>query len=123
MSFQQLAENFDQQIADQEAQVESLKSALKKLELKLSEARGKADMLIVQHRRAVHRTADVQQIPDVENGTFERMRSKVAREEALGRAKVELLGDDVDLRLHALEREQKIDSLLKEINAKKGLTA
>ncbi len=41
MSFQQLTESFDQQIADQQTQVESLKSALKKLELKLSEAKGK----------------------------------------------------------------------------------
>src|SRR5450631_4123393 len=37
MSFQQLTENFDQQIADQGVQVEALKSALKRLELKLSE--------------------------------------------------------------------------------------
>ena len=47
------------------------------------------------------------------------MRSKVAREEALGRAKGEVLGDGVDGRLDALEREQKIDSLLEEIKAKR----
>ena len=52
LSFQQMTENFDQQIADQEVQVESLKSALKRLEVKLAEARGKADMLIAQHRRS-----------------------------------------------------------------------
>ena len=65
MSFQQLAESFDQQISDQEAQVEALKSALKKLEVKLSEARGKVDLLIAQHRRsrAVNRAADAQQTP------------------------------------------------------------
>ena len=34
MTFQQLTESFDQQIADQEVQVEALKAALKKLELK-----------------------------------------------------------------------------------------
>jgi phage shock protein A len=51
------------------------------------------------------------------------MRSKVAREEALGRAKGEILGDDVDGRLDALEREQKIDSLLEEIKAKRRLSA
>src|SRR5215467_3618715 len=39
LSFQQLSESFDQQIADQEAQVESLKSALKRLDTKLVEAR------------------------------------------------------------------------------------
>ncbi len=125
MSFQQLTESFDQQIADQGAQVEALKSALKKLELKLSEARGKADLLIAQHRRsrAVSRAADAQVTPTGENRTFERMRSKVAREEAIGRAKGEILDDDIDGRLDALEREQKIDSLLEEIKAKKRLSA
>ena len=125
VSFQLLAENFDQQIANHHTQVESLKSALKRLELKLSEARGKADLLIVQHRRsrAAHRAADAQHSARGENGTFERMRSKVAREEALGLAKDELLGEDIDGRLHALEREQKINALLEEIKARKGLTA
>ena len=125
MSFQQLTESFDQQIADQVVQVEVLKSALKKLELKLSEARGKADLLIAQHRRsrAVSRAADAQITPTGENRTFERMRSKVAREEALGQAKGEVLGDDIDGRLDALEREQKIDSLLEEIKAKRRLSA
>jgi phage shock protein A len=125
MSFQQLADSFDQQIADQEVQVEALKSALKKLELKLSEARGKVDLLIAQHRRsrAVSRAADAQQTPLGENHTFDRMRTKVAREEALGRAKNDVLGDDIEGRLHALDREQKIDALLEEIKAKKRLSA
>ena len=35
----------------------------------------------------------------------------------------ELLGDDVDVRLHALEREQKINTLLDEIKARKRLSA
>jgi phage shock protein A len=125
MSFQQLTDSFDQQIADQQIQVESLKSALKRLELKLSEAKGKADLLIAQHRRsrAVSRAADAQLTPGGEHRTFERMRTKVAREEALGRAKGEIMGDDVDGRLDALEREQKIDTLLEEIKAKKRLSA
>jgi phage shock protein A len=125
MSFQQLADSFDQQMADQETQVESLKAALKRLELKLSEAKGKADLLIAQHRRsrAVSRAADAELTPDGENRTFDRMRAKVAREEALGRAKGEILGDDIDGRLHALDREQKIDALLEEIKVKKRLSA
>ena len=80
----QLAESFDQQITDQQAQVEALKAALKKLEMKLSEAKAKADLLIAQHRRsrAVNKAADAQLTPDGENRTFDRMRTKVAREEA-----------------------------------------
>jgi phage shock protein A len=124
MSFKQLIESFEQQIARHETQVESLKSALRRLDLKLSEARGKADLLIVQHRRsrALHLAADTQQTSSGENRTFERMRSKVAREEALSRAKGELLKDDVDARLEALELEQKINSMLEEIKARKGLS-
>lgn len=123
MSFQQLADSFDQQIVDQETQVESLKAALKRLELKLSEAKGKADLLIAQHRRsrAVSRAADAELTPDGENRIFDRMRTKVAREEALGRAKGEILGDDIDGRLHALDREQKIDALLEEIKSKRKM--
>jgi len=125
VSFEQLTESFGQQIADQEVQVESLKSALKKLELKLSEARGKADLLIAQHRRsrAVNRASDAKITPTGENRTFERMRSKVVHEEALGRAKSDVLGDDIDGRLHALEQEDKINALLDEIKAKKRLSA
>ncbi len=123
MSFQQLAENFDHQIANQEAQVESLKSALKKLEMKLSEARARADLLIVQLRRsrAVHRAADTQNESDGGEHTFDRMRSKVNREEAMGEAKSELMADDLDARLHSLEREQKVDALLQELKARKGI--
>jgi phage shock protein A len=123
MSFQQLTDSFDQQIGDQETQVEALKAALKKLELKLSEARGKADLLIAQHRRtrAVSRAADAQLTPTGEHHTLDRMQTKVAHAEAIGRAKGEILGDDIDGRLNALEREQKIDALLEEIKAKRKM--
>jgi len=124
VSFQILAENYDDQINQHHIQVESMKAALKRLELKLSEARTKADLLIVQHRRsrATHRAASTQHATGTDN-TFERMRHKVAREEALGIAKGELLSDDLDLRLHSLERDQKINTLLHELKARKGLTA
>jgi phage shock protein A len=71
----------------------------------------------------VNRAADAQQSSGYESLTFDRMRSKVAREEALGKAKGELLGDDLDGRFHTLEREQKIDALLEEIKAKRRLSA
>ncbi|HUA35709.1 MAG TPA: PspA/IM30 family protein [Candidatus Binataceae bacterium] len=125
MSFEQLAANFDEQIADQEAQVDALKAALKKLDLKLAEARAKVDLLIVEHRRSrtARRTANSQQLPNGDNRTFERMRSKIAREGALAAADRELTNDSLDARLDALERNQKINTLLNELKAKKGLTA
>jgi phage shock protein A len=125
LSLQQMTENFEQQIGDQDVQVESLKGALKRLELKLAEARSKADMLIAQHRRsrAAHKAADAEQSPTGENRTFDRMKSTVAREEAIGTAKAELLGEDVEARLHKLERDEKIDTLLQELKQRKQLSA
>ncbi|MFZ0705227.1 MAG: PspA/IM30 family protein, partial [Candidatus Korobacteraceae bacterium] len=125
LSFQQMTENFEQQTADQEVQVESLKGALKRLELKLAEARSKADMLIAQHRRsrAAHKAANAELTPTGENRTFDRMKSTVSREEAIGKAKTELLGEDVEARLHKLERDEKIDTLLQELKQRKQLSA
>lgn len=125
LSFQQMTDSFDQQLADQEVQVESLKSALKRLEVKLVEARSKADMLIAQHRRsrAAHKAANAELTPTGENRTFDRMKSTVSREEAIGKAKTELLGEDVEARLHKLERDEKIDTLLAELKQRKQLSA
>ena len=51
------------------------------------------------------------------------MKSTVAREEAIGKAKAELLGEDVEARLHKLERDEKIDTLLQELKQRKQLSA
>jgi len=125
MSFQQMADSFAQQIQDQEAQVESLKAALKKLEIKLSEARAKVDLLIAEHRRsrAASRAVEAQLTPTGENRTFDRMRAKVAREQAIGEAHAQLLGEDIDGRFHALEREEKVEALLAELKERRKLLA
>ncbi len=125
MTFEQLTASFNQQIADQESQVESLKSALKRLETKLTEARAKAELLIAQHRRAraANRAADAQEAPTGEHRNFERMQARVLREEAIGKAKEELMGIDLDGRLDAIDREDKINSLLEELKSRKRLGA
>jgi phage shock protein A len=125
MSFQQMSDSFAQQIQDQEAQVESLKAALKKLEIKLSEARAKVDLLIAEHRRsrATNRAVEAQLTPTGENRTFDRMRTKVAREQAIGEAHAQLLGEDIEGRFHALEREEKVEALLAELKDRKKLSA
>ena len=48
-SYREVSENFMQQVTDQKAQVENLKSALRKLEQKLTEAQAKADRNLCQH--------------------------------------------------------------------------
>ena len=52
VNYKQLEGSFAQQVADQKAQVEELKTALRKLEQKLTEARSMSDLLIAQHRRS-----------------------------------------------------------------------
>ena len=123
-SYREMSAGFQQQVDDQKAQVENLKSALRNLEQKLAEANTKADLLMAQHRRAraAGKATDAQFKVDSSSNaaTFDRMKRKVAREEAVGQAKAELLGDDVDTRLAALEKEDRIDQLLAELKTKRG---
>jgi phage shock protein A len=125
MSYKGMAENYTQQVADQHAQVEELKTALFKLEKKLAEAQSKADILIAQSRRA--RTLAKATDARAANGnghtaaTFDRLKNATQREQAIAEAKVELLGESVDDRFAALEKEEKIEKLLSEIKQRKQL--
>jgi phage shock protein A len=123
-SYRELSEGFAQQVSDQKAQVENLKTALRQLEQKLAEAQAKADLLIAQHRRAraVGKASDAKMAGG--NGAsanaFDRMKRKVAGEAALSQAKSELAADDMESRLAALEKEDRIEQLLAELKTKRG---
>ena len=127
MSFQQLAVNFDEQIADQRTQVELLKNALHSLEGKISEAQGKCDLLLAQHRRsrAVGKAAEanLKAGDGSKSATFDRMKNKIQRQEAIGEAHRELAGDDVDAKFAKLERSEEIERLLSDIKSRKSLPA
>jgi phage shock protein A len=124
MSYKELGESFAQQVADQKLQVESLKTALSKLDQKLAEANAKADLLIAQHRRsrAVGKAADAHMaIGDGSKAAaFDRMKRKVAHSEATSQAKAELVADDVEDRLAALEKQDRVEQLLAELKTKRG---
>ena len=123
-SYRELSESFTQQVVDQKAQVENLKTALRQLDQKLTEAKAKADLLIArQHRaRAVGKASDAKlHIGDGSKAAaFDRMKHKVARTEAVSLAKVELAVDDLEDRLAALEKEDRIEQLLSELKTKRG---
>ena len=123
-SYRELTESFTQQLEDQHAQVEQLKTALRQLEQKLVEAEAKADLLVAQHRRAraAGRAGDARLAVDTQSRStaFDRMRRKVQQSEALGKAKADLAADQVEERLTALEREDRIDQLLADLKAKRG---
>jgi len=123
-SCERTTESFREQIVDQRAQVETLKSALNKLEQKLSEAHAKSDMLLAQHRRAraLGKASDARMA--IGSGshirTFDRMKDKVIRDEAVSQAKSELAGDNLDDRFAQLERDDEVDKALAELKARRG---
>ena len=118
-----LAEGFEEQLADQKVQVENLKSALRNLEGKLAEARGKSDMLMARHRRsrAADKAADASLglNADSASSAWDRMGQKVNRAEAISQARTELLGDNVEDRFAVLEKQDEIERLLADIKAKR----
>jgi phage shock protein A len=124
MSYRSLAASFRQQVEDQKVQVENLKSALLKLQQKLAEAQSKADLLIAQHRRsrAMNKATEAKNtVGEQTNATaFDRMKSKVAHTEAAATAAAELVADDVGEKFAAMEKEQEIDRLLKELKSKRN---
>ncbi len=123
-SYRELSASFEQQLADQTVQVENLKSALRKLEQKLAEAQAKADVLVAQQRRAraVSKASDAHLAmgDGSKAATFDRMKRKVAHTEAVGQAKAELAADNIEDRLAALEKEDRIEQLLAEMKSKRG---
>ncbi len=125
-SYRELSDNFKQQVVDQKAQVENLKSALRSLEQKLTEAEGKADLLVAQQRRAraVSKASDAKLAmnDDSKATTFDRMKRKVAHSEAMSQAKSEIAGDNIDDRFAALEKEDRIEQLLSELKTRRAGT-
>lgn len=123
--YSRMAESFKEQVADQAVQVENLKSAFHKLEQKLHEARAKGEILMAQHRRsrAVSKSSDAHlAIGDFSKAAaFDRMKQKVQRGEAMGRAQVELLGDNMEDRLAKLDMDHEIERLLAAVKSRRAL--
>ncbi|HZP17893.1 MAG TPA: PspA/IM30 family protein [Terriglobales bacterium] len=123
-SYRELAGSFSQQVGDQRTQVENLKTALRQLEQKLTEAQAKADLLIAQQRRAraVGKAHDARTAigDNSKSAAFDRMKRKVAQNEAVSQAKSELGADNVENRLTAMEKDERIEELLAELKAKRA---
>jgi phage shock protein A len=121
-SYREMAGSFTQQVTDQKMQVENLKTALRQLEQKLTEAQAKSDLLIAQHRRAraVGKAHDARTAigDNSKSAAFDRMKRKVAHNEAVSQAKSELGADDVEDRFMAMEKSDRIEQLLAEMKAR-----
>jgi phage shock protein A len=118
------SEAFDQQLADQTAQVDNLKTALHKLEGKLADARAKSDLLIARHHRAraAGKAAEAsQQMGDGSAASaWDRLNHKVNRVEAIADARAELLGDNVEDQFALLEKGDQIERLLADLKRDKA---
>ena len=126
LSYRQMSAGFLQQLDDQSQQVENLKTALHQLELKLAEAQAKSDLLIAQHRRAkaLGKATDARVAMGGQShaATFDRMRDKVLRTEAIAGAKAEMASDSLNERLLALGKDDEIEMVLQQIKSRKGIT-
>jgi phage shock protein A len=124
MSYRNMAAGFTQQVEDQKLQVESLKTALLKLQQKLAEAHAKSDMLIAQHRRAraMNKATEAGHpiSGDPAAAAFERMKNKVDHTESTAQATAELVGDDVEERFAALEKQDEVERLLAGLKARRS---
>ena len=122
LQYRQFAASFSQQVADQKAQAETLKSALHRLQQKLAEARSRSEVLMAQHRRArvASRVADAQSKaggPD-HKAAFDRVKHKVMDTEATGEAAEHIARTDtIEDRLAQLEREDEVNRILSELKA------
>ncbi len=124
MSYKQSATGFDSLVADQKTEVDNLKSALHKLERKLAEAESKSEMLIAQHRRSrtLSKASEAQlAIGDrSKTATFDRMQRKVHRAEAVSKVKAEMVNDNLEEKLSALEKDDEIEKMLNELKARRA---
>ena len=123
-SYRELSENFGQQVSDQKAQVENLKSALRQLDQKLTEAQAKSEVLIAQHRRAraVGKASDARMasVDGSKAAAFDRMKRKVAHSEAVSQAKSEIASTTLRIASPLSRKQDRIEQLLTELKTKRG---
>jgi phage shock protein A len=125
-TLRRMGEALEEQVTDQRSQSDALKTALRKLETKLAEARHRSDLLIAQHRRAraVKKSAEAHLAiaSDKHSATVDRMRRKIAHGEAVGVATA-VMAESLDDRFEVLERDDRIEQLLTELKSRRALTS
>jgi phage shock protein A len=120
-----LVMSYREQVEDQRAQVETLKSTLIKLEQKLEEAKSKRDLLLARHRRSIALTKAARAQSGLgdqsKSAAFDRLGDRVNHTESVASAEVELLNDDTAERLTRLDRDTEVDRLLEDLKTKRKL--
>ena len=124
LSADQLVVGFAAQAEDQKHEADNLRQALHKLEQKLNETRAHCEMLVAEHRRAkvVGRATKAQQVVgNDQEHALGRMQSKVHIQSAENAAASELLAPEtLEDKFQALESEDKVETLLKEMKSRQA---
>jgi len=121
---QKLADNYNSQWTAQHDQVAELRSALAKLEAKISEAEAKRDLIIAKNRRAATQEAITSAMNSVQGSTADsslgRMESVADERVAKAQAMAELSSQDLDSRFSDMESEQQVDTDLADLKKQLG---
>jgi phage shock protein A len=122
---QKLAEQYEQQFKDQEAQVDQLQEALTSLETRIAETRAKKELIIAKKYRAqtqeaiqrtvrgIGRVNALDKLDDLE----ERLDDRLAKADAM----TKLEGGSLEARFKDLEKDAAVDSELAELKKKMGM--
>ncbi len=123
----ELAAAFDQQIEDQGAEIESLRSQYERLRAKLDETTARCEVLLAQNRRA-RQAARAGEGPGTVAGTSRRlgrMQEAVFAAEAQAKAARTMEDEETTTaeRLRKLERSDAVEALLQELKGRQKLLA
>jgi len=125
LSHDQLVEGFTAQAADQKHEADNLRTALLKLQQKLNETRAHCEMLVAEHRRAkvVGRATEARQVVgNNQEHALGRMKTRVHLKAAQNAAASEvMLPESLEDKFQALESEDKVEMLLREIKTRQAV--
>ena len=121
---QKLADTYNAQWEAQHDQVQELRSALAKLEAKISEAEAKKEQIIAKNRRAATQEAITSALQSVQGTTADsslgRMEAVADERLAKAQAMAELSSQDLDSRFSDLESQSAVDSDLADLKKQMG---
>lgn len=135
LSHDAMAQAFAQQVNDQTAEADALRTTFNKLQQKLKETQAQCELLVAEHRRAKmisKATAAQEKVTGVTVGSvargsaITRMKARIGDAEAKNYAAKELgngavSGDALEDKFERLERDEKIERLLGELKQKQRM--
>ena len=143
ISHQQMGASFAQQLSDQRTETDTLRTALSRLQQRLQETQSRCELLAVEHRRA-RASQKLNGSAPSPSATISRVRGRIDQASAAGRAQQamlvsetgtnltgtnlgrgelgrgELSEAELEERFAAMEREDQIEDLLRELKAQHG---